>query len=113
MVLSAKSLFKIRVIQKKDRQPADACKPSSVLLRFAKRSFEEMAIHLGQVLPPGSCGLPSCRPGVIRHSSLAEDTGELGRATRKADRLALLRVEIAAFHVAPHLAAQSYSSLWL
>src|SRR3989338_4155090 len=72
-----------------------------------------MAIHLGQVLPPGSCGLPSCRPGVIRHSSLAEDTGELGRATRKADRLALLRVEIAAFHVAPHLAAQSYSSLWL
>src|SRR3989338_1573785 len=72
-----------------------------------------MAIHLGQVLPPGSCGLPSCRPGVIRHSSLAEDTGELGRATRKADRLALLRVEIAAFHVAPHLEAQSYSSLGL
>ena len=51
-----------------------------------------MAIHLGPALQRSSCGLPPHRPAVRRG---------LGRATREARRLALLRVEIAAFHVPP------------
>ena len=48
-----------------------------------------MVIHLGPTLQQDSCGLPP------RRASLET----LGRATRKAGRLALLRVEIAAFHL--------------
>ena len=52
--------------------------------------------------PSAEDGYPSC-PGVavrvLRPTLPPAPCGTLGRATRKADRLALLRVEIAAFHV--------------
>ena len=50
-----------------------------------------MVIHLGLMLPPSACGLPSPTDG---RSALHRERCRMGR-------LALLRVEIAAFHVIP------------
>jgi len=70
-----------------------------------------MVIHLALALPPGSCGLPFHQPDelppVPTFPSVERQEGT------GAGCLALLRVEIAAFHPLSSYSELRDSSLWL